>query len=103
MGYRYGGRQKGTPNKATREVKELAQQYTAAAIRGLVKLAKTAKSEQARVAAWREVLDRACGKPQQAIDLSNSDGSLAAMFAAAVREASGVGEAQDQAGSTATH
>lgn len=85
-GAKFGGRQKGTPNKATAEVKVLALQYTTEAIKGLVKLAKTARSEQARVAAWREVLDRAVGRPAQSVDLTNSDGSLASAWAAARAE-----------------
>lgn len=87
MGIRYGGRKKGTPNKATAEVKALAMQYTPDAIKGLVKLAKTAKSEQARVAAWREILDRACGRPAQAVEVTNPDGSMALAWKAAIRAA----------------
>lgn len=76
LGKKTGGRTKGVPNKATAEVKALALQYTPAAIRELARLSKKAKSEQARVAACREIIDRAVGRPPQAIDLSNSDGSL---------------------------
>ena len=63
-----GGRTKGTPNKATADVKELAQQYAPAALAELARLATSAESETARVSAIRELLDRACGKAAQAID-----------------------------------
>jgi hypothetical protein len=96
-GAKYGGRKKGTPNKVTAEVREFAGKYTRAAIRGLVRLAKTAKSEQARVAAWREVLDRAVGRPAQSVDLTNSDGSLQSAWKSAIRAADGIGEQQSEA------
>lgn len=63
-----GGRKKGTPNKATSEVKALAQQYAPAALKELARLSREAESEQARVAACREILDRAYGKAPQAIE-----------------------------------
>lgn len=100
MGTRYGGRQKGTPNKRTKEVRDLAMTYTPAAIRGLAKLAKTARSELARVAAWREILDRAVGRPAQSIDLTNSDGSLSQAWMAAMKEAD---EPQPEAEASVTH
>lgn len=66
-GRKTGGRVAGTPNKATRALKEYAQQFTQEAIDGLVTLGRTAESEQARVAAWNSVLDRGNGKPTQAV------------------------------------
>ena len=62
-----GGRKKGTPNKATKEVRALAQEYGEAAIAELARLMTQAESEAARVAAAREILDRAYGKSPQAI------------------------------------
>ncbi len=70
-GERRGGRKKGTPNKATADVKAAAQQYTAEAVETLAHLMRTAESEQARVAAIREILDRGHGKAAQAI--ANAD------------------------------
>jgi len=61
------GRPKGSPNKATKDVRALASQYGGDAIDELFRLAKKAKSEQARVAACKEILDRAYGKSPQAI------------------------------------
>jgi hypothetical protein len=69
--YRRGGRQKGSLNKATREIKELAQPYGPAAIgrltllAGLVPGQPGAQSEQAQIMACRELLDRAYGKATQ--------------------------------------
>ena len=61
------GRPKGSPNKSTAELRQFAGQYSQAAITGLVAIAKSSKSDQARVAAWNAVLDRAVGKPPQAV------------------------------------
>ena len=64
-GERRGGRQKGTPNKATADIKALAQQYAASAMTGLARLATEAESEAARVAAIKELFDRGFGKSKQ--------------------------------------
>jgi hypothetical protein len=60
------GRPKGALNKATKVVRELAQKHSKAAIERLAYLAKHAESEQAQVAAAKEILDRAAGKAPQA-------------------------------------
>jgi hypothetical protein len=62
-----GGRKRGGKNKATADVKALAGEYGPEAIEHLAKLMRTAESEQAQVAAAKELLDRAYGKPPQAI------------------------------------
>lgn len=59
------GRKKGVPNKATAEIKALAQVHGARMIAELARLATKAESEQARVAAIRELLDRGYGKATQ--------------------------------------
>jgi hypothetical protein len=61
------GRKKGTPNKVTAEIKELAQKYGPEAIAELARLATNAESEAARVAACRELLDRGNGRAVQPI------------------------------------
>lgn len=67
------GRKKGVPNKATAEIKELARSYGPDALKklaemaGLVKNKKPAESEQARVAAINQILDRGFGKPSQTV------------------------------------
>ena len=69
-----GGRAKGTPNKATLEVKAVASQHGPQAIHELAPLAGLvedgkgkAESEQAQIAALNGILDRSYGKPTQAI------------------------------------
>jgi hypothetical protein len=47
----------------------LARQHAPVAINELARLAQKAKSERARVAAIRELLDRAYGKPRQSVEL----------------------------------
>ena len=61
------GRPKGTPNKATAEVRALAGQYGPKALQELARLAIKAESEQARVAACKEILDRWAGKASQPV------------------------------------
>ena len=66
-GERRGGRQPGTPNKATASVRALAQEHSPEAIEKLVYLMRHAETEAARIAAVRELLDRAHGRPTQPI------------------------------------
>ena len=66
-------RPKGSLNKSTKEVKELAGKYTDKAFKILVKIMEDSDSPSAsRVAAAKEIFDRAYGKPAQAVDLSGS-------------------------------
>lgn len=62
-----GGRRKGTPNKATTELQGLARQYTEHAIKVLAMIMVKGESEQARIMAARELLDRGHGKATQLI------------------------------------
>lgn len=56
------------PNKANASLRAYAGEYTIEAIDGLIAIARNvAMPPQARVSAWREVLDRGHGKPPQAI------------------------------------
>jgi hypothetical protein len=57
------------------EVKELARENCADAIRGILALALNADDERTRLAAWKEILDRGIGKPSQAVELSGKDGA----------------------------
>lgn len=65
-GERRGGRKAGVPNKATQEIKALAQQYGPDAMAELARLAAEAEGESARVAAIKEILDRGYGKAANA-------------------------------------
>ncbi len=72
-GERRGGRAKGTPNKATAAVKEIAGQYTEEAIETLVKVMKDDEAPHpARVSAANALLDRAHGKPGQSVDVNGN-------------------------------
>lgn len=62
-----GGRSKGTPNRATADVKSLAQLHGPAAIAEAVRIMQKSESDQARMAAIKEILDRAYGKATQPI------------------------------------
>src|SRR4051794_30136 len=72
-GERRGGRVAGVPNRSTSEIKEIAQQYGPAAVAALAQLAGLTKgrpgaeSETARIMAVKELLDRAYGRPTQAL------------------------------------
>ena len=66
-GERRGGGKKGSVNKATADLRKLAQKHTAEALSALVKIATKGESEQARVAASIAILDRGHGKPTQTI------------------------------------
>ena len=74
LGKKTGGRKPGSLNKATAEVRVLAQAYAPDALQELSRLAIHAESEQARVSAIKEILDRAYGKSPQALELSGADG-----------------------------
>lgn len=62
---RWGGRQKGTKNKATVDVKVLAQEHGPEAIKTLCRLMREADSDAAKISAAKELLDRAYGKATQ--------------------------------------
>ena len=66
-GPKTGGRKAGTPNKATREIKELAMQFVPSAIQQLGAMSLSAESEAVRLGAIKEIFDRAFGKAPQAM------------------------------------
>lgn len=67
FGRKTGGRKKGTPNKATADVKAAAQKYTSDAIETLAQIMHSSESDPARVAAADKLLDRGYGKPAQSV------------------------------------
>jgi hypothetical protein len=84
-GERRGGRQKGTPNKATVEIKELARAYGPTAIAELARLAGLtnqpgSENEGTRVSAIKELIDRGYGKATQPI--SGADGGPLSLIVA---------------------
>ncbi len=66
---RYGGRTKGVPNKSTADIKALIDTHAKPVdlIKGLANIAKSGESEAARVAAYKELLDRRFGKASQVV------------------------------------
>lgn len=69
------GRPKGSKNKVPNEVKELAQQYGAEALKTLAEIMKDAgQPGAARVSAANALLDRGYGKPVQSNEISGKDG-----------------------------
>ena len=76
--------QSGNPGgrpKAIEALRELAQGHTAEAIAGLAKIAKDPKAPAAaRVAAWNAILDRAVGKPAQAVTGDGGEGPTEVRF-----------------------
>ncbi len=73
-GRKTGGRQKGSLNKSTLEIKELARAWGPAAIARLAKMsgltdepASASVSEQTQLGAMKELLDRGYGRPNQAL------------------------------------
>lgn len=71
------GRPKGAPNKATADVREVAQEYSQEALTTLAQIMRSSEHPAAaRVSAANAILDRAHGKPKQALDHSSEDGSM---------------------------
>ena len=68
------GRPKGSRSAATRQVQErisdLAKQHSDTAVKALASIAENGVSEAARVSAANSLLDRAYGKPVQAMEHS---------------------------------
>ena len=64
------GRKAGVPNRTTKDAKELARKYAPEVMAELARLALQAQSETARVAAGKEILDRAYGKAPAADNLT---------------------------------
>lgn len=69
------GRKAGSKNKATKDIKALAEPYGQEAIEVLVKLMRDAENEQTRRSAAEGILDRAYGKAAQAHTHADPDGN----------------------------
>ena len=75
IGKKTGGRQKGTPNKATADIKAAAAIHGADALAALASIAKNRRAPHAaRVSAAVAILDRGYGRPSQAVALTGKDG-----------------------------
>lgn len=69
------GRKKGTRNKATAEIKDLAREHGPFIIEKLVDILANGTSETARIAAAKELLDRGYGKSTAVQELSGPGGA----------------------------
>jgi hypothetical protein len=85
-GIKTGGRAPGTPNKATAEIKALARESAPKIVTELARLALKADSEQVRVAAGRELLDRGYGRPAQVLTGEEDKGPIIVTWAGASAE-----------------
>lgn len=71
------GRKPGKVGAAKRALSEMAKDHAQAALATLAAIhADTQAPAAARVSAATAILDRAYGKPPQALDLTSSDGSM---------------------------
>ena len=68
------GRKKGVPNKANAEIKKAAQKHTAKAVEIISQLMLNGESEQVRLAAARELIDRGHGKAMQSVEHTGEGG-----------------------------
>jgi len=68
-GQKTGGRRKGTPNKATAEIKAAFQQHGDELVKALLALTKS-DDERVRLGAIQAALDRGYGRPAQAVQLA---------------------------------
>jgi hypothetical protein len=67
---RRAGRPRGSRNRVTREIRELAQRYTRRALRAAWKLSQEAGEEEVRLRALGLILSYGHGKPTQATEIS---------------------------------
>lgn len=70
------GRKKGVVSQAKRDLAEMAKKHAEQALAVLVGIAVNGESDAARVSAANAILDRAYGKPPQALDHSSGDGTM---------------------------
>src|SRR5215208_4375802 len=90
------GRPKGSINKASRGLREIAQAYTVEAIEALAHRMRSAESEAARLSAANALLDRAYGKPTQMIDGVSSPTDPAEMSEAELMAIIAQGQRRDE-------
>lgn len=71
-----GGRPKGSPNKATRELKEAARAFSVDALSTIAKIMREGENETVRLAAAKELLDRGFGKSTQMVATDEEAGGF---------------------------
>ena len=75
----------GGKRKQDYRIRDLAQALTEEALETLRSIMKGSEDDRARVAAANAILDRGYGKPAQAVDITNSDGSMSQAWIAAMK------------------
>ena len=65
-----GGRKPGSQNKVSREIRAAAMLHADEALDVLVGLMTASENDQVKLAAAKELLDRACGRTADAIQVS---------------------------------
>lgn len=76
-GQKFGGRQKGTLNKVTADIRSMAQTYGPEAVDTLADIMRDeTKPEAARIAAAKELLDRGFGKSPQSLDITSEGAQI---------------------------
>jgi len=73
-GERRGGRQKGTPNKNTSFLRDIAREYTEEAVQVLVDAMKNGETFDIRAKAADKLLDRGWGRPAQSHEHTGAEG-----------------------------
>jgi hypothetical protein len=66
--------------KVLGQLQELARHHAPEVIAELARLALKAKSETARIAAGRELLDRGFGRPRQSVEVSHPEENIIRML-----------------------
>lgn len=76
-GERRGGREKGTPNKATASIKDAAREYTTKALETFIACIDSPEAPwPAKVAAASHILDRGYGKPSTVLSGDEDGGPI---------------------------
>lgn len=76
-GSKTGGRKKGTPNKATLDIKAYAQKFGKEGIDILMSIARNSQFDAAKVSAVKELFDRGYGKSAQPLTGADGQGPVA--------------------------
>lgn len=74
LGKKTGGRKAGTPNKATADIKALAQKHSDQMFAELLRIATKSDRDETRVRAIELVLAYGHGRPSQSHELTGKDG-----------------------------
>ncbi len=79
QGLKTGGRRRGTPNRATVEIKAAFQRHGDELVKALLALTKS-DDERIRLGAIQAALDRGYGRPAQAVQVGADPDSVPVVF-----------------------